>query len=223
MKRFYKLVSYLLIMTLALPISFMAGCTTTNPYTGEQQVSKTAVGAGVGAAGGAAIGAIFGKGTGAAIGAASGAVLGGVIGNVMDKQDAELRQQLQGTGVQVARDPRTGDIRLVMPGDITFATNSADIRPGFYPTLNSVAIVLRKYNRTVVEVDGFTDNTGTPTYNQQLSERRAASVAAYFGSQGVNPNRLSVRGFGERYPIATNATVAGRAMNRRVEIRIHQI
>jgi outer membrane protein OmpA-like peptidoglycan-associated protein len=220
MKRFYK--SKALTLMIIVPSALIIGCTT-NPYTGQEQVSKTAVGAGVGAAGGAAIGAIFGHGTGAAIGAASGAVLGGVIGNIMDRQDAELRQQLQGTGVQVARDPRTGDIRLIMPGDITFATNSADIRPGFYSTLNSVAIVLRKYNKTVVEVDGFTDNTGTAMYNQQLSENRAQSVATYFGSQGINPNRLSVRGFGERHPIATNASVNGRSLNRRVEIRIHQI
>lgn len=220
MKKWLKFPS--LILMIILPMYLIAGCTT-NPYTGEQQASKTAVGAGIGAAGGAAIGAIFGRGTGAAIGAASGAVLGGVIGNVMDRQDAELRQQLQGTGVQVSRDSRTGDIRLLMPGDITFATNSSDIRPGFYPVLNSVAIVLRKYNKTVVQVDGYTDNTGTPDYNQRLSERRAGSVAAYLGSQGVNPNRFSVRGFGQRFPIASNATVQGRTLNRRVMITIHSI
>lgn len=212
----------ILILFFTLPFSLLMGCTT-NPYTGQQQVSKTAAGAGIGAAGGAAIGAIFGQGTGAAIGAASGAVLGGVIGNVMDRQDAELRAQLQGTGVQVSRNPQTGDIRLIMPGDITFATNSSDIRPGFYSTLNSVAVVLRKYNKTIIHVDGFTDNTGTPDYNQQLSERRAQSVATYLTSQGINPNRLAVRGLGQRFPVANNATNVGKSMNRRVEITIHSI
>lgn len=220
MKKCRRLPIYILVFTLFAYL--LTGCTT-NPYTGEQQVSKTGAGAGIGAASGAVIGAIFGKGTGAAIGAASGAVLGGVIGGFMDKQDAELRNQLQGTGVQVSRDKRTGDIHLIMPGDITFATNSSDIKPNFYPTLNSVAIVLRKYNRTMVQVDGYTDNTGTAEYNQQLSERRAQSVSAYLNSQGVYANRLSVRGFGQRYPLASNASVIGRALNRRVEITIHSI
>lgn len=200
----------------------LSGCTTTDPYTGEQTVSKTAVGAGVGAAGGAIIGAIAGKGTGALIGAGVGAAVGGVAGNMMDRQADALRQQLQSTGVQVVQD-RSGDIHLIMPGDITFATNSADIRSNFYATLNSVAIVLRKYNQTIIHVDGYTDNTGEPMYNQSLSERRANSVAQYLASQQINPNRIATRGFGERNPVAANATSAGRAQNRRVEITIHAI
>lgn len=204
-----------------VPLTFM-GCTTTNPYTGERQVSKTSIGAGVGAAGGAIIGALAGGGQGAAIGAAAGAVVGGVTGNIMDRQDSELRQRLQGTGVQVMKLPN-GDLRLIMPSDITFAFNSADIKSQFYPVLNSVAIVLRKFKDTIVRIDGYTDSTGSAEYNQRLSERRATAVAQYLGAQGVNPNRFAVRGFGERHPIASNANAQGRSMNRRVEITIHPI
>ncbi len=203
-------------------ILLISGCTTTDPYTGEQTVSKTTVGAGIGAAGGALIGAIAGKGTGALIGAGVGAAVGGIAGNMMDQQASALRQQLQSTGVQVIQD-RNGDIHLIMPGDITFAFNRADIRPNFYGTLNSVAIVLRKFKQTVVHIDGFTDNIGEPMYNQQLSERRADSVAQYLMSQQLNPNRFAMRGFGERNPIASNQTASGRAQNRRVEITIHAI
>ncbi|MBS0350467.1 MAG: OmpA family protein [Proteobacteria bacterium] len=203
-------------------ITLITGCTTQDPYTGQQTVSKTAAGAGIGAAGGAIIGAIAGKGTGALIGAGVGAAVGGVAGNMMDRQAAALRQQLQSTGVQVVQDP-SGDIHLIMPGDITFAFNSTEIKANFYSTLNSVAIVLRKYNQTIVHVDGFTDNVGESSYNQRLSERRAEAVAQYLMGQGVHPNRFAVRGFGDRRPVASNSTPSGRAMNRRVEITIHAI
>lgn len=206
---------------MAIMVLMLTGCTT-DPYTGAPTASNTAVGAGIGAAGGALIGAIAGKGTGALIGAGVGAAVGGVAGNMMDRQAAALRDQLRSTGVQVAQGPN-GDIHLIMPGDITFATNSADIRANFFSTLNSVAIVLRKYNQTIIQVDGHTDNTGKPMYNQELSERRADSVARYLTSQGINPNRFSIRGFGDRRPIAPNDTSFGRSQNRRVEITIHQI
>jgi outer membrane protein OmpA-like peptidoglycan-associated protein len=209
------------IISLSLGL-LLSGCTTNDPYTGEQTVSKTTVGAGIGAASGAVIGAIAGKGTGALIGAGVGAAVGGVAGNMMDRQADALRQQLQSTGVQVVQD-QSGDIRLIMPGDITFATNSSDIRSSFFTTLNSVAIVLRKYNKTIIHVDGYTDNTGEQMYNQRLSERRANSVAEYLASQQINPNRIATRGFGERNPVASNATPAGRTQNRRVEITIHAI
>lgn len=211
-----------IFIILGFILLLISGCTTPDPYTGQPTVSKTAVGAGIGAAGGAIIGAIAGKGTGALIGAGVGAAVGGVAGNMMDRQASALRQQLQSTGVQVVQDPN-GDIHLIMPGDITFATNSSDIRSNFFPTLNSVAIVLRKYNQTVIQVDGFTDNTGEKMYNQELSERRAHSVAQYLMNQQINPNRFAIRGFGERNPVVSNNTAAGRRQNRRVEITIHQI
>ena len=211
----------ILILMIALPVVF-TGCMTTNPYTGERQVSKTTIGAGIGAAGGALIGALAGGGKGAAIGAGIGAVAGGVTGNIMDRQESMLRERLQGTGVQVQRLPN-GDLHLIMPSDITFNFDSADIKSRFYPVLNSVAIVLRKFRNSVIRIDGFTDSTGSAEYNQRLSERRANSVARYLAAQQVSSNRFAVRGYGKRRPIASNETKQGRAINRRVEITIHPI
>lgn len=205
-----------LAVALALGVA-AAGCTT-NAYTGEQQVSKTAVGAGVGAATGAAIGAIAGGGKGAAIGAGVGALAGGGVGAYMDHQEALLRQRLQGTGVSVTRVGNS--IVLNMPGNVTFQTNSADLRPEFFEVLNSVALVLQKYNQTAIEVTGHTDNTGSDSYNYELSQRRATTVAHYLQAQAVAPQRFSVRGLGEMQPVATNDTPEGRAQNRRVEIRL---
>lgn len=195
----------------------LAGCAT-NPYTGEREVSDTATGAGVGALVGAGTGALLGGGKGALIGGGAGALVGGGIGYYMDQENAKLRQELVGTGVQVQKTP--DGIKLVMSSDVTFATNSADINSGFYPTLNSVAKVLKEYNKTNVVVSGFTDNTGGSAYNQDLSERRARSVSNYLAGQGVSNNRLFSQGFGMRNPIASNATVEGRSANRRVEIML---
>ena len=197
------------------------GCTT-NPYTGQQEASKTGLGVGLGAATGAVAGQLIGHNTTATlVGAGIGAAVGGVAGSMMDRQADALRAQLQGTGVSVVR--HGNDIKLIMPGNITFATNSADIKSNFYPVLNSVSLVLKKYEKTVVRVAGFTDNTGNANANQQLSERRAQSVANYLISQGVTSGRFSVVGYGERYPIASNSTVQGREQNRRVEITLQAI
>ena len=136
----------------------------------------------------------------------------------MDRQEADLRAQLQGTGVSVTRN---GDqIILNMPSNITFGTNEDQVRSQFYPTLQSVAIVLNKYDQSIVDVAGNTDNVGGEGYNLALSQRRAASVAQFLQSQGVNPRRLNVQGYGMSRPIASNQTEAGRAQNRRVEISI---
>jgi len=208
--------------TVVLLAGLMAGCTT-NPYTGERQLARSVIGTGVGAVTGAALGAVGGAiagdpATGAAIGAGMGALAGLGAGAYMDHQEALLRQQLAGTGVQLARE---GDqLRLVMPGDITFATDSSDIEAGFYPVLNAVATVLKAYPETLIEVTGHTDATGSQEYNQRLSARRARSVAAYLAAQGVAPGRLMDRGMGESLPVADNASPEGRRLNRRVEIRI---
>ena len=193
---------------------------TTNPYTGEKQVSKTAIGAAIGAASGAAIGAASGgdRGKRAAIGAGAGAVAGGAVGGYMDLQEAKLRKQLQGTGVSVTR---VGDeLVLNMPGSVTFDTDREDIRPEFYEVLNSVVLVLKEYDRTLVEISGHTDSTGEAAYNQRLSERRAGSVGAYLTSQGVAYPRVETLGRGESQPVASNATPEGRRQNRRVEMRL---
>jgi outer membrane protein OmpA-like peptidoglycan-associated protein len=193
------------------------GCQTTNPYTGEQQTSKATMGAGIGAVGGAIAGALIsGKRKAVLLGAGLGALAGGLAGNYMDQQEAKLRAQLEGTGVSVTR---VGDqIILNMPGNITFATNSADISSGFYPVLDSVALVVNEFEKTYVDVVGHTDSTGSAEYNQQLSVRRAQSVAGYLQSQKVLPERLLIRGMGQQSPIASNDTPEGRALNRRVEI-----
>ena len=200
----------------------LAACTT-DPFTGESKLSNTAGGAMLGAGAGALVGLAVG-GTGVAqrnaalIGAGVGALAGGGIGLYMDKQEAELRAQLQGTGVSVTRN---GDyIILNMPSNITFPTDQATVSPQFYPTLNSVALVLNKYNRTLVDVYGHTDSTGSDAHNLDLSQRRALAVAPYLNAQGTDSRRFSIVGYGASRPIATNATAEGRAQNRRVEIEL---
>ena len=207
-------------LPIMLAAAMLAGCTTTNPYTGEQQTSKLVWGTALGTAAGAATGALVSKdhGKGALIGAATGAVVGGGVGYYLDTQEAELRAELESTGVRVVRD--SDSIRLIMPGNITFNTDSADINAGFYPVLNSVAKVLKKYSNSTVMVMGYTDSTGSVDYNQALSQSRAQSVASYLMGQGVKASRFEVMGMGISNPIASNATAAGRAQNRRVEIKI---
>lgn len=200
-------------------LAFAVGCTT-NPFTGERQVSKTATGAAAGAAAGAAIGAITGgdRAKRAAIGAGIGALAGGAVGAYMDVQEARLRRELEGTGVSVTR---VGDeLVLNMPGNVTFDFDRSDIRSQFYPVLNSVAKVLKEYEKTVVEITGHTDSTGAAMYNQELSERRAAAVGRYLEAQGVQPVRIVTKGMGPRMPIASNETAEGRQANRRVELRL---
>lgn len=199
----------------------LTSCTTIDPYTGEEKTSNTTKGAAIGAAAGVVIGAISGDSSQERkkrmlIGAGVGALAGGGVGAYMDRQEAELRQKLAGTGVSVTR--MGDDIVLNMPGNITFETNQAAIDANFYEVLDSVAIVVNKYEKTIIEIVGHTDSTGTDAINQPLSERRAASVAAYLRSQRVMPERLSTFGVGSQYPVASNNTSEGRAQNRRVEI-----
>ena len=221
MKSRNLILSIVLVISLPL-VGMLGGCTTFNPYTGEKEVSKTAIGTGVGAIGGALVGQLIGGDTASTlIGAGLGAAVGGVTGNYMDSQDAELRSRLRGSGVQVSRVGK--DIRLIMPGDITFANDRADIKPNFYDTLNSVAIVLNKFNNSTVKVAGFASKIGPAMHNQKLSESRARAVADYLIAHQIDPNRVMAVGYGARYPIASNATKDGQAKNRRVEITIHQL
>lgn len=219
MKIYKLIISGLLI---ASSVSFLSGCTTLNPYTGEKQLSDTSIGAGVGAVGGAIAGQLIGhNAAGTLIGAGLGTILGGAIGHYMDDQNEQLRARLQGTGVQIARSGK--DIRLIMSNDVTFNNDSADIKSNFYDTLNSVAIVLKKFDNTTIKVAGFASKVGNATHNQELSENRARSVANYLISQNIDPSRVTAVGYGARYPIASNATREGQAQNRRVEITIHQL
>ena len=210
---------------LAVCASFgLAACQTQDPYTGEQKTSKATYGALIGAVGGALAGGLIGKGDArdrrerALIGAGVGALAGGSVGYYMDKQEAELTQRLRASGVSVTR--VGNDIILNMPGNVTFATNSSDINARFYEVLNSVAIVLKEYDKTLIDVTGHTDSTGSDQYNLELSQKRASSVANYLMAQGLNGTRFYVVGAGESQPIATNDTPEGREQNRRVEIRL---
>lgn len=210
---------------IALAATFgLAACTTQDPYTGEQKTSKTTYGALGGALVGALAGGLIGKGDAkdrrerALIGAGVGALAGGGIGYYMDQQEKELTQRLRASGVSVTR--VGNDIILNMPGNVTFATNSSDINAKFYEVLNSVAIVLKEYDKTLIDVTGHTDSTGSDQYNMELSQRRAQSVAGYLIGQGLNGQRFYVVGAGESQPIADNNTPAGREQNRRVEIRL---
>jgi outer membrane protein OmpA-like peptidoglycan-associated protein len=198
-----------------IAVSMLTACAT-DPYTGESKVAKTAWGTGIGAAAGAGIGALVGGKKGALIGAASGAAVGAGTGAYMDMQARKLRQELLNTGVQVQQ--ADGQIYLIMPGNITFDSNDATIKSGFQPVLNSVAKVIKEYNKTMVQVNGYTDSTGTAATNNALSLMRANSISNYLRAQGVDGNRILANGFGSSNPIASNATAAGREQNRRVEI-----
>ena len=202
-------------------VVFAAGCETLDPYTGESGMSNSTKGALIGAAAGVAVGLASGddavdRRQRALIGAGVGALAGGSVGYYMDKQEAELRAELEGTGVSVTR---IGDnITLNMPGNVTFATNSSDLNPAFFEVLKSVGKVIREFDQTVVEVAGHTDSTGSEAHNQALSERRSSTVSQYLQSRNISSQRLITIGLGENMPVADNSQDIGRQANRRVEI-----
>jgi outer membrane protein OmpA-like peptidoglycan-associated protein len=215
------------VIAATLSATLLLSACTSNPYTGESQVSKGLLGAGTGAALGAAAGALLGKTTSlktrksALIGAGIGALAGGGVGVYMDQQEAKLRQRLENSGVSVTR---VGDnIILNMPSNITFDVDRAEVKPDFYDTLESVGLVLAEYNQSYIDVLGHTDSDGADDYNFDLSRRRANSVAQYLVSQQLDPNRFSVEGRGEREPIASNSSASGKSRNRRVEITIQPL
>ena len=193
----------------------------TDPNTGERRVSRAAIGAGLGVVGGYLAGDLIGgKGdrTEKIVGAGIGGIAGGAIGAYMDKQEQELRRETAGTGVDVIRE---GDeIALRMPAGITFPINSYQIQPQFQSTLDDVARTLASYPSTMIDVYGHTDPSGGDGINIPLSQNRAQSVASYLAQRGVNSARIATQGFGSSRPIADNGSEAGRAANRRVEIRI---
>ncbi|WP_237219639.1 OmpA family protein [Sphingomonas arenae] len=194
---------------------------TTNPETGNRRLSNTGLGAIIGAGAGYLLGDIVGgrnSRTEQIVGAGIGAIAGGAVGRYMDQQEAELRRETAGTGVDVIR--QGDDIILRMPSGITFDVDRYDVKPQFQSTLNEVANTLAQYQQTYIDIYGHTDSTGSDAYNQSLSERRAQSVASYLSSRGVAPARMATRGFGETQPIADNATEYGRSQNRRVEIKV---
>jgi outer membrane protein OmpA-like peptidoglycan-associated protein len=201
----------------------LQACTTVDPYTREEKTSSATKGAAIGAA----VGAILGIATSkdkknrkerALKGAGIGAIAGGGVGYYMDVQEAKLRQRLENTGVSVTRD---GDnIILNMPSNITFEVNKSDVKPNFVDVLGSVALVLKEYKSTMIEVAGHTDSTGSDSYNQMLSQQRAQAVSNVLVSDGVQPVRIDTVGYGESRPIASNNTEQGRQQNRRVELTL---
>jgi outer membrane protein OmpA-like peptidoglycan-associated protein len=194
---------------------------TTDPVTGEQRISKAAIGGIGGALGGYLLGDLVGgrrDRTEKIVGAGIGGIAGAGIGAYMDKQERDLRARTAGTDVEVIR--QGDDLLLNIPSGINFAYNSAAVQPQFQRTLDQVAGVLGEYNRTYVDVYGHTDSTGSDVYNQGLSERRAQAVANYLSGHGVESARVGTQGFGETQPVETNETEEGRAANRRVEIKI---
>jgi len=210
-----KLIAFLAVVA-------FAGCTTVDQQSGQKNPNKTGTGAGIGAIAGAVLGAAASsksdRGRGALTGAVLGAAVGGGVGHYMDKQEKELRDKLKDSGVQVSR--QGDNLNLIMPGNITFAVNKADIRADFYSVLNSVSQALKEYDQTNVRISGYTDSTGPLSLNQRLSEERANSVRTYLLAQGVASDRIDSAGYGPANPIASNASDEGRQANRRVEIKL---
>lgn len=206
----------------ALALVSTAACVT-DPNTGEQKVSRTAIG-GVGGAGlGYLLGGLIGGKTGRIVGAGIGGVAGAAVGYRMDQQIKELKETTAGSGVDVTETPDGESILVNLPNGVTFAVDSSTVSPGFQYTLDQIANSLVQYPSSLIDVMGHTDSTGSDQYNLGLSQRRADAVADYLVLRGVTRARIATIGYGEQYPIADNATEEGRARNRRVEIRITPI
>ncbi|MET0587093.1 MAG: OmpA family protein [Novosphingobium sp.] len=203
----------------ALSLVTVSGCVT-DPNTGEQKVSRTAIGAVGGALAGGLLGDVIGGKTGRIIGAGVGGIAGGVVGNNMDQQIKQLKESTAGSGVEVEKTPDGSAILVSLPDGVTFDTSSYVLKPEFRSTLTDIANSLKQYPNSLVDVLGHTDSTGSAAYNQTLSENRARTVANFLSSQGVSSNRIRSQGFGMTMPVATNDTPEGRAKNRRVEIKI---
>lgn len=207
--------------TLAMGLlAVVIGCTTTDPYTGEERTRRSVQYGAVGAAVCGLIGAAENsrRARNAALGCGA---IGAGVGAYMDAQEAELREELAGTGVRVVRDG--DDLELIMPGNVTFPTDGYTLRPEFNSVLDSVSEILYKFTDTRLQVTGHTDSTGSASYNYDLSERRAESVSNYLQAQGIDPDRLITRGVGPDDPMASNDSVSGRAENRRVELHIRAV
>lgn len=218
------------LITAAAAIALLSGCASQNPYENQGQaqgssgISKTAKYGGLGALAGAVAGAAIdhnNRGKGALIGAAVAGAASAGYGYYADRQEAALRESMANTGVEVQRQ---GDqIKLIMPGNITFATDSSNISSSFYSPLNNLGNSFKQFNENNIEIVGYTDSTGSRQHNMDLSLQRARAVSNYLTSQGVDGSRLSVRGAGPDQPIASNADANGRAQNRRVEVNLKPI
>ncbi len=212
--------SRLVVSSLAAMSLVTVSACVTDPNTGEKKVSRTAaVGAG-GALAGLLLGGLIGGGTGRIIGAGIGGVAGAAVGYQMDKQIKELKEQTAGSGVDVTEVDNGQAILVNLPDGVTFDVDSSTLMPQFRSTLDQIAQSLQAYPDSLIDVYGHTDSTGSDHYNQALSQRRAQTVADYLAMRGVSGSRVRSQGYGETMPVATNDTDAGRALNRRVEIKI---
>ncbi|MBF7141895.1 MULTISPECIES: OmpA family protein [Pseudomonas] len=221
------------LIVAATTLALLSGCAGQNPYAEQGQASQGQAGQGVsnttkygglGALAGAVAGAAIDhnhRGKGALIGAAVVGAASAGYGYYADRQEKALRESMANTGVEVQRQ---GDqIKLIMPGNITFGTDSSAIAPSFYAPLNNLAGSFKQFNENTIEIVGYTDSTGARQHNMDLSLQRAQAVSTYLSSQGVDASRLSVRGAGPDQPIASNADANGRAQNRRVEVNLKPI
>ncbi|MGL4998673.1 MAG: OmpA family protein [Cetobacterium sp.] len=206
-----------IICSLFLATSLLGACTANGGGYNNLNNKTT------GTAGGAALGALLGQAIGqdskgTLIGAGIGALAGLGWGAYKDQQTRELQTRLQNTSVKVTDEGNY--INLNLPGGVTFPTNGHIIGTSFYAPLNDISSVLNQYPETRIVISGHTDNTGAYSYNMDLSVKRARSVADYAVRKGVNPNRITINGFGPDRPIANNSSASGRSQNRRVEIQI---
>ena len=212
-----------ILVSLTVPLA-ISGCMTIDPLTNEEKMSATSKNAITGAAIGGILGMALSKDDrkrGAIIGAGIGALSGAAVGSYMDRQEQELRDRLEGTGVTVSR--VNNDLILNMPSNVTFDTNESVLRDHFIRTLEGVVVVLEEYDSTLITIEGHTDSTGAASYNQTLSEQRAMSVATFLNQNGVQLERIAAFGRGETEPLASNETPEGRSANRRVELRLEPL
>jgi len=212
--------SRLLVSSIAAFSLVSVSACVTDPNTGKQYASRTAIGGGAGALAGLLLGGLIGGGTGRIIGAGIGGIAGAAVGYTMDKQIKELKEQTAGTGVDVTEADNGQSILVNLPEGVTFDVGSYTLKPQFRATLDQIAQSLKTYPNSLIDVYGHTDSTGSDAFNQTLSQNRAQTVANYLVTQGVAASRIRSQGFGETMPVADNMTEEGRARNRRVEIKI---
>lgn len=204
------------VIALALTAAVGVGCAT-------QQQTQTAIGAGAGAATGAVLGTVVGgSGTGTVVGAVVGAGAGAAVGYNWQLIKEKLGIATKDSGVQVS-EQKDGTLKLNVPDAVSFATGSSSIAPKLYPTLDKIAATLKEYPDTAVTVIGHTDSVGGIAFNRELSQKRAEAVVGYLSQRAVQRSRMAAIGRGELEPVADNATEAGRAQNRRVEMLIRPL
>jgi outer membrane protein OmpA-like peptidoglycan-associated protein len=208
------------LLVISISSVLLTACVT-DPYTGQSSIGNTAKGAGIGAVLGGATGTAFGGNDlkNAGWGALAGGAVGAAVGAYMDHQQQAMQQSLKGTGIEVQRTAEN-TLNLTMPSSITFGFNSAQLTSDAQNALNSVSNVLNQYPASTINVTGHTDDIGSDSYNQKLSEQRAASVAGYLSQHNVNSSRLAQQGMGERMPKFPNTDENNRGQNRRVELAI---